>query len=96
MFQLTVLHAAARTRQVWVRGQNTVLYTRYDDESPWDFYQRILQGSGSTAYTTPPDFDEPMLVAVLEGDFNLPPESVGYALIRGKWHDTIQASDWLS
>lgn len=96
MFQLTVLHAAARTRQVWIRGQNTVLYTRNDDESPWNFYQRILQGSGSTAYATQPDFKEPMLAAVLEGNFNLPPESVGYALMRGKWHDAIRASDWLS
>lgn len=96
MFQLTALHAAARSRQVWVRSQDTVLYTRHDDESPWDFYQRILQRSGGLAFATQPDFDEPILAAVLDGNFNLPPESVGYALMRGKWNNTIQASDWLS
>ena len=95
MFQLATMHAAARSRQVWVRSQHRVArYSRHDGESAWSFYQRIIEAKNGEAFSELPAFEAPILAVVMNDDFELPDESLSYSLMRKRWSHTIKASDF--
>lgn len=96
MYDLALLHAAARCKRVAVRGDAVKQYFRRADESPLKFFERLLSG-------TPPDqampavsYEEPVFAALCQGDMELPDGSCSYALFRERITPTNTASDLVS
>ncbi|PCC67195.1 RING finger family protein 4 [Nannocystis exedens] len=96
MFELALLHAAARGRQVIVRGAGRVRgFARMANESAEQFLRRIRAGEGATP-SSPAASGAPVFAALVHGDLELPPGSVCYALFRDRVIAPIAASDLLS
>jgi hypothetical protein len=96
MYDLALLHAAARCQRVAVRGDSVKQYFRRHDESALQFFSRL-------ASVAPPDqvlpaayYEEPVFAALYQGDIELPNGSSSYALFQEQITPTNAASDLLS
>jgi len=93
MFELAALHAAARCREVFVRGEvpgANLRFVRGEDERAPAFLARLLAGTGGTVATELPR--GPVLAALDRGDLELADGSTCYALRRQHAGATIAAS----
>ena len=98
MFDLALLHAAARSQRVWLRGNHGVrLVRRHAGEDAVAFLARLelLDGSEITAINNIVT-GGPVLAALLRGDLDLPAGSTAYALFRERITAPIAAADLLS
>jgi hypothetical protein len=97
MWGLGLLHAAARCRRVYVRGDETVRFDRRAGEDAAAFHARLVGGeSDVSGAPLPPAEGPPVLALLLHGDVDLPEGSSAYALFREQVVPTLTASDLLS
>lgn len=97
MYELALLHAAARGRQVIVRGAGGARgFVRTANESAEAFLRRIRAGEGASPAVLPAAAGPPVFAALVRGDLELPAGSVCYALFREQVIAPIAASDLLS
>lgn len=100
MFDLGLLHAAARCQRVWIRGAAAGAvgeFVRTRDESIGAFYTRLVAGQPNKTTTFNPRLDGPPMLALLfRGDLELPAGSPAYALFRESVTPSLAASDLLS
>jgi hypothetical protein len=97
MFDLGLLHAAARCKRVFVRGQTVSQFVRRPDESTESFHARLVRGDADEPRARAPRVDGPPLMALLyRGDVDLPEGSSAYALFRERVTPSLAASDLLS
>jgi hypothetical protein len=98
MYDLALLHAAARCNQVFVRhatgfGQ----YVRRPSESAVDFHRRMIGEQPDEPRSRPPRAEGPPLFAALvHGDLALPEGSEVFTLTRERVVPTLAASDLIS
>ncbi|WP_394835477.1 hypothetical protein LVJ94_00945 [Pendulispora rubella] len=95
MYELALLHAAARAQRVFVRGESTRLFIRRPDESALAFLHRLTEGEApaSTDVALP---EAPRLAVLYRGDIPLPPSTESYALFRELPICTLAASDLIA
>jgi len=93
MFDLALLHAAARCERVIVRDGELRQYERHLGEQDYEFHARMLAGAPTHPAELP---DDPVLALLFRGDLDLPDDSASYALFRERMTPTLQASDLLS
>jgi hypothetical protein len=99
MFDLSLLHAATRARQVSIRrpsadGSPRVdAFIRRDGESAKAFHARLVAGDKDGAPSAPPT--RPALALLFRGDIELPAGSTAYALFRDQIVAPIAASELL-
>lgn len=96
MFDLAVLHAAARAQRVLVRGKANIVIERAAGESSIQFLKRLRAGDGATVGTFAIRHSGQVMAALLNGDLSLPPDALAYVLKPGATTGTISASDFLS
>lgn len=97
MYELALLHAAARGKRVFLRGDEMDVFLRHDGESAGEFLGRLLTGTPDTNETALPRSDgAPVFAALYKGDIDLPEGSNCYALFAEKTARTISASDLIS
>jgi hypothetical protein len=98
MYDVGLLHAAARCRRVFVRhGSVAARYDRRPGEAAMDFYARIRAEAADEAKAALPREEEgPVLALLHRGDLTLPPKSSVYALFREKTLPSLEAADLLS
>ena len=97
IFELALLHAAARCRTVWLRGSEVCRFSRRPDEDAAAFFARLA--AGEDADETRPALrlpDAPAFAALYQGDLDLAAGSTCYALFRERQTDIIAASDLLT
>jgi len=94
MFDLALLHAAARCRRVFVRGTQTRVFVRRTDEDAFAFHARIVRGDGDPAQVRA--LEAPVFAALFRGDLAVPAGSTVYALFRDGIIAPLAASDLLS
>lgn len=97
MFDLALLHGAARCRRVIVRGIETKCFVHRDDENDVEFHERIVHGKPDELRSGALNLgDSPALAALVQGNIDLPVGSSAYALFRERVIPTLAASDLLS
>jgi hypothetical protein len=98
MYDLGLLHAAARCQRVVLRGARAVRYVRRQDEDRASFHTRLLAGDSGEPLPGSPALPEnaPCLAVLYGGDLELPSGSSAYALFRERVVPTLTASDLLS
>jgi len=97
MFDLAMLHAAARCRRIRVRGATDVSFVRRPDESVDAFHGRLVRGEHDDQATHGPCGDgRPLLAVLFQGDIDVPAGSSVYALFPEVTVPTMAASDLLS
>lgn len=98
LYELGLLHAAARSRTVFVRRSGDVVaYVRGADESVGNFHARLVLGRWDERRAQLPGPDAGSALAILcHGDIELPPGSAVYALFREGLVPTLSAADLLS
>ncbi|WP_256078817.1 MXAN_6230/SCO0854 family RING domain-containing protein [Massilia sp. YIM B04103] len=97
MYELALLHAAARGQRVRLRGSEDRVVTRLAGESDMDFLARLRASDGvSAAASTGDGGAAPVFAALLKGDLALPPGSQAYVLQPGETAATMAASDLIS
>lgn len=100
MYDLALLHAAARCRRVFVREHGeagTAEFVRAPDESIAGFHARLVAGDSDEPRARPPRGDGDALLAVLyRGDIALPADSSVYALFREQTTPDLAAGDLLA
>jgi len=99
VYDLALLHAAARCRNVYLRdeeGGGVRRYARLPAENPPSFHQRIVAGDAEEDLRALPAFAAPMFACLFHGDADLPAGSTSYALFRERQTSLIAASDLLS
>jgi hypothetical protein len=96
MFDLPLLHAAARAHRVLIRGEKNIVIERLAGESSIQFLQRLRanEGSGAAAFDVRQNVQ--VMAALLNGDMTLPPDALAYVLKPGALTGTMSASDFLS
>lgn len=95
MYELGLLHAAARAQQVFLRGETLCVLSRGDQEDAPSFLARLRSGEGARPV---PAFapEGPALAMLFRGDVELPEGSEAFALFRERTTATLAASDLLS
>ena len=96
MFDLALLHAAARSRRVILRGCEITEFVRQADESVEQFHCRILNAEPDRLLPETPTNTIPTLAFLYQGDVDLPEGSMSYALFRERLSPSLAASDLLS
>jgi hypothetical protein len=97
MFRLGLLHAAARCKRVFIRGQTFSQFVRRPDENVEAFYARLVRGDADEPRSRPPQLDgSPVIAMLYRGDVDLPDGSSAYALFRERVTPSLAASDLLS
>jgi hypothetical protein len=99
MYELALLHAAARSEKVYVRQDGTLrLYERDPNEEAAAFHTRILHGNGKAiAQDSLSEMaDEATFAALYRGDLDLSPDTTRYVLFPDRLTSTLQASDLIS
>jgi hypothetical protein len=96
MFDLFLLHAAARCQRVVVRGSEQKLFVRRPNEDASAFHARLVSGAEDEIGSLRKEHGAPVLAALFRGDVDVPPKSTVYALFRDKVAPTLAASDLLS
>jgi hypothetical protein len=97
MFDLSLLHAAARSQRVVLRGRQLTQFVRRPGEGIREFHRRLVsvEADGLVAESVPKD-GPPMLAMLYQGDIDLPSGSTSYALFRERATPNLTASDLLS
>lgn len=98
MFDLALLHAAARAERVIIRdpsGSATML-ARRPDEPAAGFLARLRHRDRDRSWPALPPLTSPALAVVLRGDLALPAGATAYALIRDQITSPIAAGDLLT
>jgi len=95
LYTLSLLHAAARSKRVYIRDRSLRCYEREPAEDLTTFYARLLQGQGKAVATLPPP-REPTFAALYRGDLDLPQGATRYVLFPEHVNATLQASDLIS
>src|SRR4029078_10003722 len=96
MFELALLHAAARCRTVVVRGATTTTTTRYTRRASEDivaFHARLVRGGADQLGEPVSLGPAPVLAVLFKGDGELPKGSPAYALFREQVTPSLAASD---
>ncbi len=97
LFDLGLLHAAARCERVWLRGETVASFVRGPGETTAAFHARLVSREADETSAEPPAAAGPPLLALLaRGDTELPEGSSVYALFRDRVTPTLAASDLLS
>ncbi len=97
MFDLSLLHAAARCQRVTLRGDQLIEFVRRPGEGIEEFYCRLVNAKAGDARSENLPTDGPPVLAMLyQGDVDLPTGSVSYALFRERITPAVTASDLLS
>lgn len=97
VYDLGLMHLAARCQRVFIRGETTAQYLRTPDETVENFYNRLTREEANEPRSQPLRSDGPPALAQLyRGDLDLPENSLVYALFREKITPTLNASDLLS
>ncbi|HUQ04828.1 MAG TPA: MXAN_6230/SCO0854 family RING domain-containing protein [Kofleriaceae bacterium] len=99
MYDLALLHAAARGQRVWLRDASggVRLVRRGAGEDASAFLARLRRDdAGEPARLDDALAGGPVLAALLRGDVDLPAESVAYALFRERVTAPIAAADLLA
>ncbi len=96
MFDLALLHAAARCDRVLVRGDRVAEFVRRPGEEAGAFHARLVRGEADEPRSRPLRADGPPVLALLfRGDVDLPHGSAAYSLVRERVTPTLAASDLL-
>ena len=98
MYDLALLHAAARCERVIVRGAASLKsFARGPNETNEAFYERLFRGDDDGVNPSLPDPDADSSLAILfRGNVELAKQSGIYALFRERLLPTLAASDLLS
>lgn len=97
LFDLALLHAAARAQRVVLRGDGGVTtFERQPGEAPAALLRRLLAGEGGDASAEVPTLEGRVLAALFRGDLELPAESARYVLFPERVAGTLGASDLLA
>jgi hypothetical protein len=97
IFDIGMLHAAARCQRITIRGTATKTIVRRDGESAGSFYRRIIDGAPDESHSSAPfHVDEPTLALLFRGDVDLPDGSAVYSLFHERTRRTMEASDLLA
>jgi hypothetical protein len=97
MFDLGLLHAAARARRVLIRSATGIaVFHRGADEAAAGFLARLRAGVADMTLAEVPALASPALAVLLHGDLELPTTHVAYALFREHLTSAIAASDLLA
>lgn len=95
MYELAVLHAAARSDRVYVRlGKHIAEYVRHPGESIGAFHARLVAGQADEPRTRL-RVHAPAFAALYRGDLDLVDGSAIYALFRERVTPTMAAADLL-
>ena len=97
MYELALLHAAARCRTVHLRSEKPQTFVRRIDEDNVAFLERLTNGPAdeTEAYRLDPA-GPPGFAALYVGDLDLPAGSLCYALFQERATGMIAASDLIS
>jgi hypothetical protein len=96
VYDLALLHAAARGQRVLIRGAEDRQFTRRPGEAADAFLRRMQTGDGAEPGDPPRADGPPVFAALFKGDLDLPADSLCYALFRERVIAPIAASDLLS
>ena len=98
MFDLGLLHAAARAERVTVRNTTGAMlrYTRRAGESAAGLLARLRAGDADGRVTSLGDLRAPVLGVLLRGDIALSEGARAYALFRERVTSPLSASDLLA
>ncbi len=97
MYDLALLHAAARGRRVWIRGAETRRFIRGPDEAAPAFLARLTTTPGEPSpVPAAGELGAATFAALQRGDLDLPPGATCYALFRERVTHPIAAADLLS
>jgi len=94
MFELGLLHAAARAERVFLRGDSLRCFERRPTETRSEFYQRIRAGAGGETVDALPGGD--IFALLFRGDWTPSDDSTVYALFRDQLAPNLSASDLLT
>lgn len=95
MYELALLHAAARSPIVYIRDRALRRYVRDEKESAADFHARILRDYGEPVPVFSPS-EGKTFAALYRGDLELADDSTRYVLFPDRVGTTISASDLIS
>ena len=95
MFELGMLHAAARCDRVLVRGAGVAEFVRRPGEDVPAFHARLLRGEADEPRSRLRADGPPVMALLFRGDLDLPEGSSAYALIRERVTPSLAASDLL-
>ncbi len=96
MYELCLLHAAARSKEVLIRGKDRQRFTRAEDETNAAFLARLRHESGQQLAADELHFERNIFAALYEADLNLPEDSAIFALKPAVTTGNLAASDLLS
>jgi hypothetical protein len=97
MYELGLMHAAARGACVFIRGDATRCFERRAGEDASSFLARMMGGEADATDVALPSGDERSVCSVLyRGDVDLHPGATRYALFREGLTGTVAASDLLA
>ena len=97
MFDLSILHAAARCKRVFLRGVTTAEFVRRPNEEIIAFHRRLMAGAADEPRSRLPEFDgQPLLAMLFRGNIDLPSGSLGYVLFPEKISSSMSASDLIT
>lgn len=97
MYDLGLLHAAARSQNVYRRGPSGIsLFSRAAGEDAAAFHARLLRGEGGEDVDADKIDPSSMLAILYQGDFEIPAGSLVYALFRDQVTPNLAAADLIS
>jgi len=96
MYDLGLLHAAARAERVTIRDTASIVIVREVGESNPAFLARLRNRTGASGQALSLAPEMPVLALLLNGDLVLPEESSVYALKSGPSNGTMSASDLIA
>ena len=97
IYDLALLHAAARCQNVYLHGDSQVLrFSRRRDEDAAVFHRRMVSDEAGEQLDALPTFEDGVFSCLFRGDLELPEGSSVYALFRERQAAVIAASDLLS
>jgi hypothetical protein len=96
MYDLGLLHAAARGTRVTLRGQDGAVLVRREGEPAHAFLARLSAPGAGRDQSWQASGDEPVLALLLNGDLALPDQSAAYVLKRGVTAATLSGSDLIA
>jgi hypothetical protein len=94
MFDIALLHAAARCDRVQLRGKAAMTFVRKPDEDAASFHARLVRQEADAYSSERPSGDGPPVLAMLyRGNLGLPAGSEAYVLFRDLVVPSLSASD---
>lgn len=96
LYELALLHAASRSRRVYVRDGVLRCFEREPDEAAASFLARLLVDQGGTTVAAPPPGGRESFAALYRGDLDLSPDTQRYVLFPERLFGTLSASDLIS